>query len=440
MPEDRSRETAGDVEHELVRLLRSVVCYPRPTMRLASLTFAALVVFAGTVAGARADGLDLGSPEAKRIRATLAWRRAVWRVDREDFDRARKQLEGAMDAGANPDWLLQYTLGLSYLRLNRVAEADIYLAKARRLVPSFVGLTFTDAFRLTVVKAKDDADAQEKIRAALDRYREFFEKLGAAPPDTPFKAELSFAGHVYRGLLESRVQDEWDHAVKDLEAAMKLSEDNGWTPAAEVVSLLADVHKSLDQLDAAKNVVKAAMARDPAEASHHYNYGALLVAGREYAAARPWFEAALARRSDLIDAHMKLAFIGMQLHEPASMLPHLEAAKAIQEMRANGGAAPDAQADANADSGFGVYFKLIGDERFNADDEKGALFSYETAARYFREALSKEPGCVQAVNMLIQLSSRIRMPPAELEELKKKLQELTDPKGGGVQPYKSTFC
>ncbi len=392
-------------------------------------------------AAAQEKATETSASELHRIRGWVAWRRAVWRVQRDGFQRVVTELERSREAAAGrADVTTLFLLGVSYLRLGRLAEADTVLRDARALAPEFAGFLLTDAMRLAASTAETAAAGRTQAEAAVAKYGEYFEKLDGYPKDGSFAAELRFLGLLYRGRTNSRLPGHMDRAVLDLNDAMRIAKENGETSAAEIVSMLAQAHQSLNQVEDAKRLVREAIARDPAESAHYFNLGIILAGAQDDSGARPWFEAAVARRPDFAEAHLKLAYLDSKLNDAASMRPHLEAAAAILESRARGGSASDARAQSDRESGFGTYWMLVGRSRGEAGDERGALAAYSQARSHLREALAKEPGCVKALNLLIQIGSLSNAPESELEDLKRRLQETQEPGDREIDPYRSTFC
>lgn len=384
---------------------------------------------------------ELSPAELHRIRGWAAWRRAVWRVQRDGFQRVVTELERSREASAGrADVTTLYLLGVSYVRLGRLAEAETVLRDARAQAPEFAGFLLTDAMLLASATA-DTADAgRAQAEAALAKYGEYLEKLDSYPKDGSFAAELQFLGYLFRGRTNTRLAGHFDRAVLDLNRAMEISKENGQPLAAEVVSMLAQAHQSLNQVEDAKRLIREAIARDPAESALYYNLGIILAGAQDDSGARPWFEAAVARRADFAEAHLKLAYLDSKLNDPGAMRPHLEAAAAIQEARARGGSLSDSRTQADLAAGMGTYWLLIGRARMDAGDDAGARAAYGQAQIHLREALAKEPGCVKALNLLIQIGSWTNAPETELEELKRRLQGTQEPGGRDIDPYRSTFC
>jgi tetratricopeptide (TPR) repeat protein len=409
----------------------------------AALAVLALVLARGTAhgQGAAPAASPAETAELHRLRGTIAWRRAVWRAQRDGFQRAVTELERARaTAEGRSDFTSLYLLGLSYLRLGRAADAEPVLRDARAMSPGFAGFVLTDALQLTATKAASTDQARKEVDAALAKYDEYLAKIAAYPKDGPFAAELLFLGYLFRGRTNARISARYDKAVDDLDRALRVAADNGEQPPAEVVSLLAQMHQHLDQIDVAKKLVLAALERDPAEAVHYYNFGAILVGAHDEAGARPWLEAALARRPEFPEAHMRLAYIASKTDDPASMRRHLEAAAAIYAARARAGVQADRQTDADVESGFGQYWMLVAKHRQDAGDEAGTRAAYENAKDHLRQALAKEPGCVGALNVLVQVCALTDAPEAEIDDLKRRLADISKLSDREIDPYHGTFC
>jgi tetratricopeptide (TPR) repeat protein len=379
------------------------------------------------------------SAEVHRVRGTIAWQRAVWRAQREGYQRAVSELERARAAGRS-DFTSLYLLGLSYLRLGRVADAEPVLKDARQMSPTFPGFILTDALQLTAVRAEAREVQRQQADAAIEKYDEYIAKIEAYPKDGAFAAELLFLGYYFRGRTNARMGGRNHKAVEDLDRAVAVATAHGEAPSPEVTSLLAQMHQNLGEVEVAKKLIVEALARDPAEAVHYYNYGLILVASREESAAKPWLEAALARRPEFPEAHMKLAYVASKTDDPAAMRRHLEAAAATYDGRAAGGSPTDRQTEADIEAGFGQYWMLVAKHRQHRGDEPGARAAYQLAIAHLRTAREREPGCVGALQLLIQLAHLTGASEAEIEELKRRHADLSKLTDREFDPFHSTFC
>jgi tetratricopeptide (TPR) repeat protein len=200
------------------------------------------------------------------------------------------------------------------------------------------------------------------------------------------------------------------------------------------------MHQHLNQIDPAKKLVLEALARDPAEAVHYYNYGVILMGSHDEGAARQWLEAALARRPDFPEARLKLAYVALKTDDPSSMRRQLEAAAVTYDARAHAGTPTDPQIEADLESGFGQYWMLVAKHRQDDGDEAGTRHAHDLAIAHLRTALARVPGCVGALSLLIQLCALTDAPDAEIEDLKRRLADLSKMSEREIDPYHSTFC
>jgi tetratricopeptide (TPR) repeat protein len=409
-----------------------------------------LVAAAAFVAVARGQqpAPRLSDADVHRLHGRLAWRRAAWRLRREEWQRAAGELELARKADGDAgkaDFSTLYMLGVTYLRLapigasKQLDDADIALSQARTLDPTFPGLLFTDALRETLLPESSAAQTKARVELAIAKFDEFV--LGFAhPEEVQYGQELQFLGHFYRGRSRARLPEGLDRAVVDLKEAMSIADKNGQNAPPEVVSLLAQVYKNLNQVDDAKREVADALARNPAEATNYYNLGQLLLGAQDLTGARSWFEAALLRRTAFPEARLALADVARKMNDPITLRRHLEAAKALQELNAKAGAPIEAKVQADVECGFGICWKLIGDQRADAGDVAGMREAFANAESSFNAALSMEPGCFNAVNYLIQIAARTGAPQSKIDELKRRLEKLQKRGDGDVESYRSTFC
>ena len=377
-------------------------------------------------------------PDPHLVRGVVAWRRAVWRTNRESFQIVIDELEKARAATAGTaDFTTLYLLGFSYLRLGRVAEADPALADARKLAPSFPGLILTDALRMTALPFDTTDAAIAASNDALSKYEEYFTKLPEYPADGLFAVELKFLGHLFRGRTQARLPGSYDQAVKDLDEAVGIAKAAGEAPAAEVISLLAQMHQGLEQMEEAKKLVASALQREPGEPSHYYNMGLLLAGQHDDAGAKAWYEAAATRKPDFYEAHLKLAYLATKTSDVAALRSRLEAAAAILEARERAGTPMDKSARADIESGYGTYWMIVAEKRSDSGDDPSADEANRKARVHFLEALKYEKGCVGALNRLIQVAVRLHVPDEELAEYKRRLEEINR-RGGDA--HRSTFC
>jgi len=137
---------------------------------------------------------------------------------------------------------------------------------------------------------------------------------------------------------------------------------------------------------------------------------------------------------------MKLAYVASKTDDPASMRRHLEAAAVTYDARAHAAAPTDKQVEADLESGFGQYWMLVAKHRQDAGDEAGTRDAYALAISHLRAALAREPGCVGALNLLIQLCALTDAPDAEIEDLKRRLADMSKISEREIDPYHSTFC
>ena len=94
---------------------------------------------------------------------------------------------------------------------------------------------------------------------------------------------------------------------------------------------------------------------------------------------------------------------------------------------------------AEIDAGLGAYWKMVGLQRSDAGDAKGARDAFTAAEAHLRDALAKQPGCVTAISTLIQILSWIGAPERDQSEWKKRLLDTQQMKRE-TEPYRSTFC
>jgi len=419
--------------------------------RVVVLACVGIVVAASAFGGgarAQQDAASAADVEIHRVRGRLAWQRAVWRLRPDEWTRPAAELEiaGKADAAAGKrEFWTQFMLGTCRLRLATVGAtrdldaADIALSIARSMEPKYPGLALADALRETLLPDAPGDPPKVRVEAACAKFDAFFRDF-AHPEDTPYATELLFLGRYFRGFSRARLPDRLDDAVEDLKEAAKLADHAGHAPPPDVVSLLAQVYKALNQMADAKRVVAEALQRDPAEATHYYNFGQLLLAEKDLTGARAWFDAALLRRPDAPETHLALADIARKLLDPGAMRRHLEAAAGLYEMRARlqNPVAPRLQAD--LDCGFGIYWKLVGDKRGESSDDAGMREAFEKAKAHFLAATAIAPGCFNAVAFLIQIESRIGGSETEIDDLKRRLEKLQNPGEGDPELFHSTFC
>ncbi len=401
--------------------------------RVTWLAVAALLVSAMARGGLAQDQPTQPRSEADvhRIRGTLAWRRAVWRVERSAFSRVVTELERSRRASQGPtDFTTLYLLGFAYTRLGRTDEAAPVLADARALLPGFPGFFVIEALQLT---------REGKHEDALARMEEYVKALAEYGPDRPLAAELEFLGYLVRGTTQVR-RNKYEPAKRDLQRALAICTANDRLPAPELVAVLAQVHQWLDEHAGADELIRTVLHRDPGEPSHYYNLAQIHVSQQRTSDARRWFEAALLRRPDFAEAHAKLAYLDDTARQAVAMGRHLEAYAWIAEATARGGSEPvEETTQADIAAGFGMWWKAVGTHREEQGDEPGALLAYENAKREFLEALSRKPNCFQAISFMIQLLSRTGEPDEVIDRYKEELRQY-ERVPATKEPFRATFC
>lgn len=413
-------------------------------MRRAALLLAVVAAASGGALVARAQETSSAQTarELHETRGRLAWRRAAWRVSRESFQRVVTELQRAREASAGrADFTTLFLLGISYLRLGRLSEADVALKDARASEPAaagFPGLLFADALRMTLERTGSADEDRRRLEEALALFDAYLARLDGY--DGAFAAELRHLGLVFRGRTKARFAGRSHEAVADLRAALDLERANGETPSSDVIAVLAQVHQALDEPEEARRLVLEALARSPGDATHYFNVGLIFAGTRDETSARKWFAAALARRPDYAEAHVKLAYLASKSMETAAMRSHLEAAQVIHEARARDGAPLDPGVQADLAAGFGAYHRLVASQRAAAGDEVGARSAYLAARTHFRDALSKKAACVSALNHLIQIAGILGDDEGELDELKRRLADALKRTPGDAESARSTFC
>jgi tetratricopeptide (TPR) repeat protein len=366
--------------------------------------------------------------EAHRVRGIVAFKRAVWRVGADGYDRAITELEHARDpATGRADFRTLFLLALSHAAAGRAQEGDAARKAAAELKGDFLGFRLIEAIELF---HKEEWHASGK---KLDAIITQAKRLNADPV---INAELLFLAYVYRALdLRGRGSD--DAALEDLREAVAISERRNDEPSSAAQVLLARSHVELQEYDRAEELLKEVLRREPGNSMSYANLALIYYDQHDLERAQRWYRDAVRRDPRLTEAREKLARIALRLEQLPTARRQLEALETALE--ALWKARPDLRSPgdaANMHAGFGEFWKLTADARARAGDAEGAQRARTAAERHFRRAHQERPDCVKALSLLIELLNELGAPEAEIEALEKDLLERLE----SGKTYRDTFC
>lgn len=376
--------------------------------------------------------------EAHRLRGALAWRRAVWTGDREQYSFAARELEQALRLSEVRDFSTLFLLACSRAWRGDVAGATEPAREARALAPDFPGHLLLDAVRAAPEPRGPDWKA--RFRTAVGGLEAYEIALAKYDRGAAFAAELEYLGHLEHGVRLYWL-DLFDRAILQFERAAQIARAQGRSPSPELLRRLSQCHKSVQQFEISERMIRDSLERDPGEPSHYQVLGQLAADRERRDEARGWYQRALARKLDYADPRAKLAYLARDDGDLYSLRVHLEAYRAIHEARwEHGGEPRDPGVEANIHSGFGHYWfaraeKLADEGRLDA-----ARPCYLAAKKEFEAAIAKEPGCIAALNGLVRVLYELGFPADESLPYQRRIEDMRNEEPGAPEPYGDTFC
>ncbi|MCE9637112.1 MAG: hypothetical protein K8T90_15515 [Planctomycetes bacterium] len=377
--------------------------------------------------------------DSHKIRGVLAWRRAVWTSDPASYLKAVKELEQARALGpAAPDLATLFLLGMSYARSGSPAKAEEPLRAAREAFPAFPGHLLAEAIRVT--GERPGYHKQDGTIPAIEILDAYLVDIARYDAKAPFAAELRYLGYLERGLRMYAIEHH-DLAIRDLGQALALTRAEGRTPAAELVRTLSQAHRTVSEFDLAESTIREALGADPGEPSHYLVLGMVAADGNHLDRAREWYARAAARRADYAEPRAKLAYLGWESGDLDTMRRQLEAYEYLttESWQANPATRSPGLAS-NLRAGWGTYWLARGERLTESGDLVGAKRMWERARLEFARALQETPGCIRALNSMIQVLSRLQAPQPEIDEYTRRLEQIRQGAPDAPPAYRETFC
>ena len=365
-----------------------------------------------------------------RTRATSAWRNYVWSLNRErlkysveDLERARALSDG------RADFTQIYLVAFGHLVLGDVEPGRAAAAEARTRNGEFVPLSLLDAFESMLTGDRE---------RALETLDEFAAATELMPADQPLRDEFRYLAYLHRGALRYDMGQHGE-AAADLQKAIQITRDAGREPASVVMLRLARAHQALDEHGAAADLVRQLLRRDPANADLYYNLGLLEGTQKHLPEARAWYERAIARESDHGEAQGKLAFVAWRDADtdPGELRRMRSQLSAYGELSQGSSVAVTL---ADVESGHGLYWMTVARHRIDHGFESCAASAYERALAHFEAAVRHEPGCVRALNSIIQIGAELRWPEERIRPYRERLNAILQNEDGAPRSQRSSFC
>jgi tetratricopeptide (TPR) repeat protein len=375
--------------------------------------------------------VDAGADaELLLTRGTSTWRNYVWSLDRPRLEHGLAELERARElAGGRTTFTHLYLIAFGHLVLGNEEPGRAAAAAVRARAPDYPPVLLLDAFESIVAGESDEALMQ------LDAYVDAIE---SAPPDPGFGTEFRFLAYLHRG---AHRYDQGLHgeAAQDLRTAVRITREADRVPANTVLLRLARAHQNLDEHGAAEELIREMLRRDPGNADLYHNMGLLEGTQKQLPEARSWYERAVARRRNLEEAHGKLAFLAwrdadVDAGELRRMRRHLAAYRALARQSTH------ARTLADVESGRGTYWLSVARHRVDAGREREAAPAYARALRHFEAALEHEPGCVRALNSIIQIGAELAWPEERLGPYRERMDAILRLDEGAPESVRSAFC
>lgn len=368
--------------------------------------------------------------EVLRTRGVSTWRNHVWSIERTRLEQSVSELERARELGAGRLGATQtYVLAFGHLVLGNEEPGRAAAQVVRATAPDFVPLRLLDAFEAILA-----GDATHAL-VLLDGYVDAIER---SPPDPEFGTEFRFLAYLHRG-AQRYDMGMAQEAVVDLRTAARIAREAGRVPSNVLLLRLARAHQTLDEHGAAEELVREMLRRDPGNPELYFNLGLLDGTQKHLPEARAWYERTVRRRRSHRDAHGKLAFLAWRDAEvdPAALprvRAHLAAYESLTERD------PSTVALADSASGVGSYWLAVARHRLDQGDEAGARPAFERALRHFRDAIDREPGCVRALNSIIQIGAQLGWPDGDLAPYRERMNAILQGEEGAPGSVRSSFC
>ncbi len=364
--------------------------------------------------------------ERHRKRAVSSWRRYVWTLDRVFLEQVAQDLAEATRVDkSKPDFSHQFLLAYAHLALGNRKDGVAALERAVEQNPKFPGLLLLDAFVAIL-------DGERSV--GVEQLTAYIDALATAPRDPNFGAELEFLGYVHRG-TQLHGEGQHDRVIADLQRAKELSLRAKRRPATELSQRLALAHQMVRQFPEAEAILKEALADDPGNAVHYYNIGLLKGMQQDWDGARRWHRAALARQSDYAAPHAKLAYLDWREGQLTGMRAHLDAYTGRL-----GATLDEATKRAEALTGYGLYWRALGNRLWEDGRKAEAETAYAEAVVHLREALVADAGCIRALNELVQLGYQGYLPEDEFNALEERYKAIRRETEGAPRVVRTTFC
>jgi hypothetical protein len=382
------------------------------------------------------------SVQESKLIGVVAWRRAVWTSDEAAYRRAATELQRVRDEQGDVDFTALFLLGHAYSRLHRKADADLAWGAASKLASTtdrvFPGLLLAQALYMTV--ERPGFIAQPATHDSREMLSRFLVEMARYDRSQPFAEELQYLGLLERG-MRSYALAEFDASFVDLERAADLARAAGRTPSPELVQVLVQARKDVQEFGVAAEVAEATLRRYPGEPVNYYVRAIVAAEAKRYDESRRWHERALQLKPDYAEPHAKLAFLAAEAHDLDGMRRHLEIFESL--VRAEWTAAPatrTGQAAANLAAGWGAHWRAQGDQRAEAGDLAAARAFWARARDAYLQAYTEEAGCIRAIVSLVQVLALLDAPAEDVDRWTRRAEELREEKPGGPKGYRDTFC
>ncbi len=365
-----------------------------------------------------------------RARGTSAWRNYVWSMQKPRLAHAVAELERARAlSDGRASFTQVYVIAFGHLVLGDAEPGRRALAELRERAPDYGPLLLLDGFA---------AILERDGKAALARLDAFVDAVESTPPDPAFGAEFRFLAYLHRG-AQRYDMNMHDAAASDLRTAVRIARENDREPPSNLVMRLALAHQMLSEMGAAERLVRGMLERDPRNAELYYNLGLLEGTQKRLPEARSWYEFALARNPRHASAHGKLAFLTWRdVPTEPQALPRMRGElEAYRELARDRGTP---QTTADVESGFGTYWLAIARKRIELGLGDAAERAYARAVRHFERALEHEPGCVRALNSIIQAGAELEWPEERLAPYRARYGEILERAPDAPGAHRSSFC
>jgi tetratricopeptide (TPR) repeat protein len=356
--------------------------------------------------------------------ASRLFRTAVWSPGDGTLGPAGAAAEerlAADGARADPDDV--FVAAAAALLRGDLDRAEPHLQRLRRTQPERPGFILLAGYRWSLIHDRE---------RAIETFSASIHALAAHPDGEPFRTEVDFLAHLFRG-QERYVGRRYFDSTKDLEHARAAFARHGTGVHRELVQFLADCHMHATHIGPAEELLLEAVAEDPDHSSHHFQLGMVRSLQHRTEDAAASYRRCLELDTEAIPPRLKLAEIARIDADLQEMRRQLDAlGSRLQPGELNG----------ELIAAEGLYAFERGQELLGQGDDGGADEQFAKARRLFLRALEQNPLCTRVYGFLLQIAELTEAPEEEIRHYRDKIEEMKVYRSGVPATFdpNRTFC